>query len=33
MLQSIYPVLLTEKLNESNEFYKTHFGFAEECKL
>ena len=32
MLQSIYPVLLTEKLNESNEFYKTHFGFAEIFK-
>jgi len=29
MVRSIYPVLMTEKLNESAAFYKTYFGFTE----
>ncbi|MCL2674023.1 MAG: hypothetical protein FWE92_01675 [Defluviitaleaceae bacterium] len=29
MIRSIYPVLMTEKLNESTLFYKTYFSFTE----
>ena len=29
MIHSIYPVLMTEKLNESSLFYKTYFAFTE----
>ncbi|MGL5434376.1 MAG: VOC family protein [Lachnospiraceae bacterium] len=29
MLRSVYPVIFTEKLEESSLFYKTIFGFTE----
>ena len=29
MVRSVYPVLMTEKLKESCEFYKTYFSFTE----
>ena len=29
MIHSIYPVLMTEKLQETARFYKTWFGFTE----
>ncbi|WP_334084048.1 VOC family protein [Helicobacter typhlonius] len=29
MAQSIYPVLMTDKLQESSLFYKTYLGFAQ----
>lgn len=29
MAQSIYPVLMTDRLQESSLFYKTYLGFAQ----
>lgn len=29
MVHNIYPVLMTDKIEKSNLFYKTYFGFAE----